>query len=298
MTPTVYGRRQWIAYSIALLLTMTARSAAAATLTVMWDPSADSNVSGYLVYVGTQSGTYSNTYDVGNATSFAYPSATAGQSYYFAVAAYYPGPVIGTRSPEVSGTTNAVPVLTNPGNQTSVIGTPLSLQLVGSDPAGQAVTFGATPLPPGLAIATTTGRITGTPTTAGSYVVTAVVTDGVLSDAETFTWTVAQPAVVDTAPIVTINVPTSGSSYTTDQTYVTLGGTAVDNGVVTGVTWATDRGTTGRASGTESWIAGVPLQRGPNTITIQAQDDTGHVSSRAIVVKLSGGAGKPGKPTK
>jgi hypothetical protein len=134
--------------------------------------------------------------------------------------------------------------------------------------------------------------------------VTAVVTDGVLSDSKTFTWTIAQPAVIDTAPTVTITVPTSGNSYNTDQNSVTLGGTASDNGVVTEVTWTTDRGNTGRASGTESWIAGVPLQRGPNTITIQARDDTGHVSSRAIVVKLSGssggsgGSGNPGGPGK
>ena len=288
MTARVYGRKQWIACSIALLLTMTARTAAADTLTLMWDPSADTNVSGYLVYVGSQSGVYSNTYDVGNTTSFAYPNATAGQSYYFAVAAYYPGPVIGTKSTEVSGTSNSAPVLTSPGNQSSVVGSPVSLQLMGSDPAGQPVTYGATALPPGLAIATTTGLISGTPTTTGSYLVTAVVTDGILSDSKTFTWSVAQPVLTDTAPIVTITVPTSGNVYATDQSSVTLGGTAIDNGVVTEVTWTTDRGNSGRASGTDSWIAGVPLQRGPNTITVQARDDAGNVSNRAIVVKFSG----------
>jgi len=267
----------------------------------MWDRSQESNVAGYLVYVGTQSGVYGTTYDVGNATSFAYPNATAGQRYYFAVASYFAGPIIGTKSAEVSGTTNSAPTLANPGNQSSTVGTPVSLQLSGSDPAGQPVTYGATTLPPGLGIVTTTGRISGTPTTVGAYVVTAVVTDGVLSDSKTFTWTVVRPAVLDTAPTVTITVPTSGSTYSTDQTYVTLGGTATDNSVVTEVTWTTDRGNSGRATGTESWIAGVPLLRGPNTITIQARDDTGHVSSRAIIVKNSGnsgGTGSPGKQTK
>ena len=153
---------------------------------------------------------------------------------------------------------------------------------------GQPVTYGATALPPGLAVATTTGLISGTPTTTGSYLVTAVVTDGILSDSKTFTWSVAQPVLTDTAPIVTITVPTSGNVYATDQSSVTLGGTAIDNGVVTEVTWTTDRGNSGRASGTDSWIAGVPLQRGPNTITVQARDDAGNVSNRAIVVKFSG----------
>jgi hypothetical protein len=296
-------RKLWIGYSLGFLLTMAAATSAKAdTLNVMWDQSAETNVAGYLVYVGTQSGVYGTTYDVGNATSFAYSNATAGQTYYFAVAAYFAGPIIGAKSAEVSGTTNSAPVLANPGNQSSTVGTPASLQLSGSDPAGQSLTYGATTLPPGLGIATTTGRISGTPTTAGSYVVTAVVTDGVLSDSKTFTWTVAQPAVTDTAPTLTITVPTSGNTYNTDQTSVTLGGTASDNGVVTEITWTTDRGNSGRASGTESWIAGIPLSRGPNTITVQARDDAGNVASRAIVVKSGGSGGQGGsgggKPNK
>lgn len=269
---------------------MTARSAAADTLTLMWDRSPDSNVAGYLVYVGTQSGNYANAYDVGNSTSFAYSSAAPGQAYYFAVAAYFPGPVIGTKSTEVSGTSNGAPVLLNPGNQSAVVGNPVSLQLSGSDPAGQPVSYGVTALPPGLALTPATGRISGTPTTPGSYLVTAVVSDGVLSDSETFTWTVAAPMVAgDTsAPVITITVPTTGSQYNTDQTFVTVGGTAIDNTSVTEVTWTTDRGASGRATGSDSWIAGVPISRGPNTITIRARDEAGNVSSKAIVVKSTG----------
>ena len=285
--------RRWIAHTFAFLLTLTATQAASAdTLTLMWDPSPDSNVAGYLVYVGTQSGTYATTYDVGNSTSFAYPSATAGQTYYFAVAAYSPGPVIGNRSTEVSGTTNTAPVLLNPGNRSSTVGSPVSLQLVGSDPAGQPVTYGVTALPPGLALTSTTGLINGTPTTAGSYLVTAVVSDGILSDSETFTWTVASaPVLRNSAPILTITVPTTSSTYSTDKAFVTLGGTATDDSVVTHVSWTSDRGGSGSATGTESWIAGVALQKGSNTITVRARDDAGNVSSRAIVVKKSGGNG-------
>lgn len=293
MEPRVNARRRWITYSIAFLLTMTAQSAAADTLTLMWDRSPDSNVAGYLVYVGTQSGVYGTAYDVGNTLSFAYPNAAPGQAYYFAVAAYFPGPVIGTRSTEVSGTSNGAPVLQNPGNQSSVVGSAASLQLSGSDPAGQPVTYGVTALPPGLALTVATGRISGTPTTPGSYLVTAVVSDGVLSDSETFTWTVAAPAVPvpagdTTAPVISITVPTTGGQYNTDQTFVTVGGTASDNTSVTEVTWVTDRGASGRATGTESWIAGVPMSRGPNTITIRARDEAGNVSSKVIVVKSTG----------
>lgn len=291
MKPRVNARRRGTTYALAFLLTMTARSAAADTLTLMWDRSPDSNVAGYLVYVGTQSGNYGSAYDVGNSTSFAYSSAAPGQAYYFAVAAYFAGPVIGTKSTEVSGTSNGAPVLLNPGNQAAVVGNPVSLQLSGSDPAGQPVSYGVTALPPGLALTTSTGRIGGTPTTPGAYLVTAVVSDGVLSDSETFTWTVSAPAVAprDTAaPVITITVPTTGGQYNTDQAFVTVGGTASDNTSVVEVTWLTDRGASGHATGTESWIAGVPISRGPNTITIRARDEAGNVSSKAIVVKSTG----------
>ena len=276
---------------------MTARSAAADTLTLMWDPSPDSNVAGYLVYVGSQSGSYSTTYDVGNTTSFGYPNASPGQTYYFAVAAYFPGPVVGTRSTEVSGTSNGTPVLLNPGTQSSLVGNAVSLQLVGSDPAGQPVSYGVTTLPPGLTIATSTGRISGTPTTAGSYLVTAVVSDGILSDSETFTWNVSAPSALppggggsgdSSAPVITITMPTTRTSYATSESFVTFGGTATDNVDVTEVAWSSDRGHSGRASGTDTWIAGVPIQRGQNTITISARDYAGNVSTKVVVVKSTG----------
>ena len=289
MKPRVNTRRRWT-YALAFFLTMAARSAAADTLTVMWDPSADSNVAGYLVYVGTQSGVYSSAYDVGNTTSFRYSNASAGQAYYFAVAAYFPGPVIGTKSTEVSGSSNGAPVLLNPGNQSSVVGNPVTLQLSGNDPSGQPVSYGVTALPPGLALTAATGRISGTPTTAGSYLVTAVVSDGLLSDSATFTWTVTAPTVsADTAgPVITITVPTTRTLFNTDQNFVTVGGTVTDNTSVVAVTWTTDRGASGTATGSESWIAGVPLSRGPNTITIRARDEAGNVSTKAIVVKSTG----------
>src|SRR5687768_1697509 len=296
MRPRVQ-RSRWITYSLAFLLTMTARSAAADTLTLMWDPSPDTNVAGYLVYVGTQSGAYSTTYDVGNTTSFGYPNASPGQTYYFSVAAYFPGPVIGNRSTEVSGTSNGSPVLVNPGTQSSVVGMSVSLQLVGSDPAGQPVSYGVTTLPPGLSITPATGRINGIPSTPGSYLVTAVVSDGILSDSETFTWNVSAPTSTpsggggsgdSSAPVITITMPTTRNAYATSESFVTFGGTATDNASVTEVTWSSDRGHSGRATGTDTWIAGVPIQRGQNTITISARDAAGNVSTKEVVVKSTG----------
>jgi YVTN family beta-propeller protein len=92
------------------------------------------------------------------------------------------------------------PNLVNPGNQSSVQGTPVSLGLSASDPNGDTLTFSASGLPTGLGIQPSTGLITGTPTVTGVYNVTATVSDGTSTDSESFTWTITGGNV---APVVT-----------------------------------------------------------------------------------------------
>jgi serine protease len=82
--------------------------------------------------------------------------------------------------------------VTNPGNQTSTVGTSVSLQIHATDSAsGQTLTYSATGLPGGLSINSSTGLISGTPTTAGTYTatITAKDTTGATGSAA-FTWTV------------------------------------------------------------------------------------------------------------
>jgi hypothetical protein len=53
-----------------------------------WDASASPNVTGYNVYYGTTSGTYSYKVDAGNATSVTISNLACGVTYYFAATAY------------------------------------------------------------------------------------------------------------------------------------------------------------------------------------------------------------------
>jgi NedA-like, galactose-binding domain/F5/8 type C domain/Putative Ig domain len=83
--------------------------------------------------------------------------------------------------------------VTNPGAQNSTAGTAASLQIHATDSAsGQTLAYSATGLPAGLSISSTSGLISGTPTTAGTsnVSVTAKDTTGA-SGSATFTWTVS-----------------------------------------------------------------------------------------------------------
>jgi Malectin domain/Ricin-type beta-trefoil lectin domain/Putative Ig domain/Glycosyl hydrolases family 16 len=93
--------------------------------------------------------------------------------------------------PTGSTTGNTVTV-SNPGSQTSTVGTAASLQVGATDSAsGQTLTYSATGLPAGLSINSSSGLISGTPTTAGtsSVTVTAKDTTGA-SGTASFSWTV------------------------------------------------------------------------------------------------------------
>ncbi len=96
-------------------------------------------------------------------------------------------------SPAGGGTTTNTVTVTAPGNQTGTIGTAASVQIHASDSAsGQTLTYTATGLPAGLSINSTTGLISGTPTTAGTSSVTVTATDTTgAKGTATFTWTVS-----------------------------------------------------------------------------------------------------------
>jgi hypothetical protein len=92
--------------------------------------------------------------------------------------------------PAGGGTGNTVTV-TNPGNQNSTVGTAASLQIHATDSAsGQTLTYSASGLPAGLSINSSSGLISGTPTTAGTSNVTVTAKDATgASGSTSFSWT-------------------------------------------------------------------------------------------------------------
>ena len=262
-----------------------ARHAAADTITLEWDPATEPV--GYKVHVGVTPGTYTQHFDVGSATLFSYANATAGQRYCFTVTAYLLSSQLeGPASGEVCGYSNQPPTLANPGARSSTVGVAITgLQLQGSDPDSQPLTYGATGLPPGLSVQASTGYISGTGTTAGNYSVTARASDGSLTVSQTFTWTMTAPAGDTTRPTATITSPTTNTSYSTSTSSISLGGSAADNVGVVQVRWASDKGSTGTATGTTSWSAtAIPLVPGSNVITITAVDAAGNQGTDSLTV--------------
>lgn len=80
------------------------------SVTLAWDPSADTNVVGYALYYGTSSGTYPNRVDVGSVTNATVSGLQEGVVYYFVATAYDAASLESLPSNEVS---YSVPVSVN-----------------------------------------------------------------------------------------------------------------------------------------------------------------------------------------
>ncbi|MGW0769323.1 M4 family metallopeptidase [Streptomyces sp. NPDC002676] len=132
-----------------------------------------------------------STTDYAGARTAALKAATAlygtNSTQYAGVGNAFAGINVGSHiNPPANGVT-----VTNPGNQSSTVGTAVSLQIQASSTNAGALTYSATGLPAGLSINSSTGLITGTPTTAGTSSTTVTVTDSTgATGTANFTWTV------------------------------------------------------------------------------------------------------------
>jgi hypothetical protein len=87
-----------------------------------------------------------------------------------------------------------------------------------------------------------------------------------------------------------ITIPSAAPTLDTQDTAISLAGTASSDVGISRVFWRNNRSGAGLANGTESWqIGNIDLQLGANIITITAEDTFGALSNRSIIVNRESG---------
>jgi kumamolisin len=137
-------------------------------------------------------------------------------------------------SASFSWTISNVVMVTNPGSQTGEVATAVSVQIHATDSAsGQTLTFSATGLPAGLSISSSSGLISGIPTTAGSYSVTVTVSDPTgVSGSASFAWAINKGATT-TAVVSSANPSVTGQPVTYTANVASASPTLIPTGTVT-----------------------------------------------------------------
>jgi len=176
-----------------------------------------------------------------------------------------------TCTPAGGSTGNTVTV-TQPANQTSKVGTAITpVQVQATDSAsGQTLTFSATGLPAGLSISSS-GQITGTPTTQGTSTVTVTATDGTSAHGSaTFTW-VVNP--ISNGNTVTVTNP--GAQNGTVGTAVSTQIQATDSASGQTLTFTATGLPAGLSISSSGLISGTPTATTTSSVTVTAKDSTG-----------------------
>lgn len=270
----------------------------AGSATLNWQPNAESDLGGYRVYYGTSSRTYGPPLNVNTATTCTLSELSEGATYYFAVTAYDTSENESGFSAEVHKSFNAPDTsaptvsLSTPtsGGTFATAASPLTVKGTATDNVGVTqVAWSNDRGGSGTATGTTSWTVSNMQLSAGTNTLTFTAKDAAGNHASktlTVTYSAPPTVVVDqVAPLVRIVSPTSKSSYFSRIRSVDLAGTAFDNDKLAKITWRNSRGETGTASGAQNWaVAGIPLNRWSNTITITAHDVAGNTSSASLRV--------------
>lgn len=192
---------------------------------------------------------------------------------------------------------NKSPTITGTPATTATVGVAYSFQPTATDPEGKPLTFSIRNKPSWATFSTSTGRLSGTPTAAGttSYIMI-VVTDGVTSASlqPTFNITATAPVVTNAAPTIsgtplqTAKVGTSYSftPYASDANHDTL-----TFSVTNKPSWATFNTTTGQLAGTPTTAATY------SNIVIRVSDGKVATSLPAFSIVVAAATTAPGTVT-
>jgi PKD repeat protein len=200
------------AYACRLLLliiaTLAGGNAFAGQIALAWDASA--GATGYKVYYGQTSGSYSANLDARNSTTYTVPSLTNGATYYFAVTAYSASGTQSAFSNQISATvpSSSAPLASFNTSATSGVA-PMTVTF--TDTSTGTVSSRSWSLGDGSTA--TSASVTKNYTTAGTYVVKLTVTGAGVSATASKTLTVTSPT---SAPVADFTAsPTSGTAPVT-----------------------------------------------------------------------------------
>jgi poly(hydroxyalkanoate) depolymerase family esterase len=140
--------------------------------------------------------------------------------------------------------------VTNPGAQTGMVGTAESLQIHATDSSSTAtLTYSASGLPAGLAINSSTGLISGTPTTAGNSSATVTAKDNTgVSGSASFTWTINPASGGGSCKVVYTNNSQWVGGFTAQVVITNTGSSAISSWSV-GFTFPGDQKVTSNFNG-------------------------------------------------
>ena len=183
-------------------------------------------------------------------------------------------------SPVPGATGPVAPVIATPTPPTSYVGVQTSLSLSASEPGSNALTFSATGLPSGVMLNPATGVIAGFPTAAGSYPVSATVSDANGGSASThFTWVIQPPL----PAIQPVNATAVASGTTAN--YTANAGTGNFQ-----YTWNFGDGSPTTAPSSADTASYTYASPGVYTVTVTAQNASGVSVTRTFVQAVTSGS--------
>ena len=148
----------------------------------------------------------------------------------------------------------------------------------GTSPFTWSVSSGS--LPPGVTLGASTGLLSGTPTTAGSYAFTVKVTDSSgLSSTEPVTMTIIAGAVAE------FPAPPGGWTNTV------YGYTLTESGGTSPFTWSVSSGSlpAGISLSPDGNLSGTPTATGTSSFTVKVTDANGQSATQATSITVSAG---------